>query len=161
MLFPAWARRAHLSAHLPLVPLVLAALLFAPALVAADVTGPSAPVGADSPAAQQPQGILGSPFMLFIMIGGIVLFMFMTNRTQKAEEAKKKAMIESLKPGQKVVTTFGMVAEIDRIGAQGTTIWLLQGEGKSAIPVEYLRSAIANPYDPTPAATTDKNGKPK
>jgi len=157
MLSSAWARRAR-----RFVPsaLALAAVLAAPALVAADVTGPSAPVGAD-PSAAQPQSPLGSPIFMFVVLGGIMLFMFIsTSRANKAEAAKKQALFESLKPGMRVVTTFGLIAEIERLGTQGDTIWLLQGEGKNAVAVEYLRTAVASKYDPTPAAT-DKNGKAK
>jgi preprotein translocase YajC subunit len=159
MLSTAWARRAR-----RLVPFTfaLAALLAAPALVAADnVTGPTAPVGTD-PSATPPPTLMGSPYFMLVVLGGMMLFMFITSsRTTKAEAAKKQALFDSLKPGMRVVTTFGLIAEIERLGTQGDTIWLLQGEGKNAVAVEYLRTAIASKYDPTPAATADKNGKAK
>jgi preprotein translocase YajC subunit len=131
-------------------------VLVAPLLPGADI-GPSAPSGQDATAA--PHSFFDSGMMLPVFAVAMIAFMLLSSRSQaKAEEAKKKALFESLKPGQKVVTTFGMIAEIERMGSQSDTVWLLQGEGKNAIAVEYQRSAIASKYEPAPAAPAP--GKP-
>jgi preprotein translocase YajC subunit len=156
--FPPWVRR--LPAYAPAL-IVLAAIALGPALFAADGGGggPSAPTTGNDPGAAQPS-MWGSNIMLLVVFGALMLFMLLTSsRSAKAEEAKKKALIESLKPGMKVVTTSGMIAEVERIGAQGDTLWLTLGEGKGAVQVEYLRTAIASRHEPAAAATAAANGK--
>ncbi|WP_200763445.1 preprotein translocase subunit YajC [Nitrosophilus alvini] len=54
-------------------------------------------------------GILGSLFPLIIIF---VIFYFLIIRPQQQQAKKHKEMVESLKKGDKIITTGGIVAEV-------------------------------------------------
>ena len=60
-------------------------------------------------------GLMGGP--MFLLIGFVVLFYFLLMRPQSKERAKRTAMIQALKPNDRVLTvggTYGVVFNVNR-----------------------------------------------
>lgn len=114
-------------------------------------TGTADPAGAPAGAAPAAAAAGSAPNMLTMLLPFLILvpFLFLSFRRQKKEQAARG----SLKKGDRVVTTAGLIGELvdldEKIGkvkiAPGTT-------------VQVLASALT-PYDPAPAA--DKKGSSK
>ena len=102
---------------------------FEPAGAAGNVTAApaAAPVAADAkaaatdakdagkigeqPAGEQPKGMFDNSF-IFILLGVMVLMIFMSSRSRKKQEKKRRELLDSLKKGDKVVTIGGICGVI-------------------------------------------------
>ncbi|MGL4662581.1 MAG: preprotein translocase subunit YajC [Culicoidibacterales bacterium] len=69
--------------------------------------------------------------IMVVILGG---FLFFTSRSEKKREATKMSFVDSLKPGDKVVTTFGLYGTIDSIA--DTTLVLKMLDGKSMLRID-------------------------
>ena len=98
-------------------------------------TVPGAPGGA-------PAAAPGGDSMIFIMIGGMILFMWLlVIRPQKKEEKRRKALIDSMKPGHQVVTIGGVHGEVVTVGE--LTVELNVTKGDKPLVMTFNRGAIA------------------
>ena len=80
--------------------------------------------------------------MIFIMIGGMILFMWLlVIRPQKKEEKRRKALIDSMKPGHQVVTIGGVHGEVVTVGE--LTVELNVTKGDKPLVMTFNRGAIA------------------
>lgn len=61
-------------------------------------------------------------FVMMLVMGFLVLMMFTTVRKQKREERERKAMVDSLKTGAKVVTVGGIHGTVVRKGEESVDI---------------------------------------
>ena len=105
-----------------------------PELASTPATVPGVPGGA--PAAP------GGDSMIFIMIGGMILFMWLlVIRPQKKEEKRRKALIDSMKPGHQVVTIGGVHGEVVTVGE--LTVELNVTKGDKPLVMTFNRGAIA------------------
>ena len=106
-----------------------------PAPASAPTTAPG-PVGA--PATASPFG----DSSMFILIGGMILFMWLlVIRPQKKEEKRRKALIDSMKPGHQVVTIGGVHGEVVSVGE--LTVELNVTKGDKPLVMTFNRGAIA------------------
>lgn len=80
----------------------------------------------------------GSPFSMFIpIIGMLVIFYFLLIRPQQKRQKETQRMIESLRKGDRVVTTSGLYGNI--IGIKENMVVLKIAEN---VKVEMLKSAV-------------------
>lgn len=117
-------------------------LLIATAGFAAD--GGPAPASAPVAPAGAPAGAPPSAFdpTFFILIGGMILFMWLlVIRPQRREEKRRKELIDSMKAGHQVVTIGGIHGEVQSVG-EGT-VDLLVGKGEKPVVMTFNRGAIA------------------
>lgn len=88
----------------------------------------------------EPQGLFGSGSTMFIMMGLLFVVMyFLMIRPQRKEEKRKQEMMASLKKGDQVVTTSGIIGSVAQV--KDDTVTLNVGNGSK---IEFLRSAIGN-----------------
>lgn len=69
--------------------------------------------------------------MMILVLGGIL---FYSSRGEKKRENAKQTFVDSLKPGDKVVTTFGLYGTIDSIAEQTLVLKML--DGKSMLRID-------------------------
>lgn len=69
--------------------------------------------------------------LMIVVLGG---FLFFTSRSEKKRETTKKTFAESLKPGDKVITAFGLYGTIDSIAEKTVVLKML--DGKSMLRVD-------------------------
>jgi len=88
-----------------------------------------------------PQGGGNGPAALLIQMAPIILvlgiFFFLVIRPQQRERQKREAMLSSLKKGDRVITSGGLVGTIVGLGEQTVTLRIAD-----SVRVECLRSAI-------------------
>jgi preprotein translocase subunit YajC len=65
----------------------------------------------EQPAGEQPKSMFDNSF-IFILLGVMVLMIFMSSRSRKKQEKKRRELIDSLKKGDKVVTIGGICGVI-------------------------------------------------
>ena len=107
-----------------------------PAQASTPTTVPGSPVGA--PATASPFG----DSSMFILIGGMILFMWLlVIRPQKKEEKRRKSLIDSMKPGHQVVTIGGVHGEVVSVGE--LTVELNVTKGDKPLVMTFNRGAIA------------------
>lgn len=83
----------------------------------------------------------GSPYTMFILMGGVVLFFyFMIMRPQKKREQARRDMIGKLKTGDKVVTASGIIGEIVEINDNDA---VLKIDARKDVRMRVRRAAIA------------------
>lgn len=94
-----------------------------------------AQAGSAAPAQQQqPGGMFNFGFMVIIF----VLFYVMLIRPQRRREKERKAMINAVKSGDRVLLTGGLIGTISTVKEKTLTIKLAEN-----VKVEAVRSAIA------------------
>lgn len=69
--------------------------------------------------------------IMVVILGG---FIFFTSRSEKKRESKKVSFTDSLKKGDKIITTFGLHGTIDSMDE--STVVLKMLDGKSMLRVE-------------------------
>jgi len=82
--------------------------------------------------------------MQLIMMLGIILvgFYFLILMPQKKEKAERQKMLDSLKKGDRVVTTAGIHGKVVDIGKKGETE-VVTVECARNVQIDFSRSAIA------------------
>lgn len=92
-----------------------------------------------APAQQAPggaAGLLGSPFVLMILMFGV--FYFLVIRPQSKKAKLHQQMLSELKAGDDIVTSGGMIGRITGIKDDQVTLEVQQG-----VRIRILRSAIS------------------
>lgn len=88
------------------------------------------------------QGGMGGQTMTMIMMAGMVLiFYFMIIMPQSKQQKARKAMLESLKVGDKVLTTSGIYGLITKMGKGDGSLRVRVAQG---VEFRMARSAIAS-----------------
>jgi preprotein translocase subunit YajC len=86
----------------------------------------------------------GSPYgMLFLIVGIFAIMYFFMIRPQKKQQQKKQEMINSLKPGDKIMTTGGIYGEVKQI-KEGTIRIQIDDHAR----IEIAKSAVATVVTP-------------
>ncbi len=94
----------------------------------ANTAAPSAPVK-DGSSAPPDSGMAGmTQIILFGLI--IVIFIFFFRRSQKRQADDQQKMIDSLKPGQKVMLTSGMFGRIAKVSKEEREVVLTVDENR-------------------------------
>jgi preprotein translocase subunit YajC len=80
----------------------------------------------------------GSGLMTMLMFGSIfAIFYFMIIRPQKKQADQRKAMIEAIKRGDKVITSGGLFATVKDVKADRVVVTIAEG-----VKVEVAKTAI-------------------
>ena len=109
-------------------------------------------------AADQQGGLMPTLIMLAPLI---LVFYFLLIRPQRQKEKERRAMLDRVKKGDKVVTTGGILGEVVRVGEREIVI-LVDKEKNTRLRV--LRTAIYGIIGPeageggTPAETSKEGG---
>jgi preprotein translocase subunit YajC len=74
-----------------------------------------------------------------------VIFYFLLFRPQQKKEKTRQSMLNSLKRGDKIVTSGGLVGAIHRIGDKELVLEIAEG-----VRINVIRSAVADVYSKTP-----------
>ena len=109
----------------------------------ADPTPGSAVTGAtgDGSGAAGGGGDAFSTWLMPVMLLGLVAFMyFVLIRPQKKEQDKRKAMLSSLKQGNRVVTIGGLHGTVVRVGEK--TVDIRVSEGKDPVVLTFNLAAV-------------------
>jgi len=113
------------------------------AAVAEDGGPPMAPIAPTTPPGGAP-GAAQSGFdpMIFIMIIGMILFMWLLIfRPQKKEEARRKELINSMKPGHRVITIGGIHGDVVSVGEKTVEVAITKGD--KPVILTFNRGAIS------------------
>ncbi len=124
--------------------IALASLLIVVTTAMAEDGGPtSAPSAPAVPPGGVPGGQQGGfdPFIL-IMIVGMFLFMWLlVFRPQKKEEARRKELINSMKPGHRVITIGGIHGDVVSVGEKEVELAVTKGD--KPVIMTFNRGAIS------------------
>jgi preprotein translocase subunit YajC len=106
----------------------------------AQTTGPVAPTSQPAAAAGDAPGIfqlLRSPMVPIVVI--MLVFVVMTSRSRKKQEAQKQAMIDSMKRGDRVQTIGGVLGNVVEVRDDRVLLKLDEGNNTKAW---FVRPAI-------------------
>lgn len=101
----------------------------------------------------------GASDTLILMVALFAIFYFLLIRPQQKERKKRQEMINSLKKGDRIITTGGLCGRITAADNAKVTL-----EISDKVRVRVLRSSIASldqPAPKTPAAKDDKTDPKK
>lgn len=115
------------------------------ALLAQDAAGGGQPGGAPNPVqgapdptaggSAPPRSVCGDPSFLLLMVLMWGVFYFLVIRPQRKQEKARKALLESLKAGDKVRTRGGIVARVAKV--KDNLVFVRVGDEKQIeIPIE-------------------------
>jgi preprotein translocase subunit YajC len=117
--------------------------------------------GTTAPAATGAAGIEGGPssmiqaFLPLIVI--FVLFYFIILMPNKKEQKKHAEMLKALKPGDKIITTGGIVGVIEKIVEAEDIIRIRTGENTLInMKRSYVSARVEKPAENAVAATPEK-----
>ena len=84
----------------------------------------------------------GNPLvnMLVIMVPMIVLFYFLLIRPQRKQEAQRRAMIDSLKKNDRILTNGGLIASVTNVSDEEITIRVDEARD---VKVKIARNAVS------------------
>ena len=88
-------------------------------------------------AEQQPGGLLGSPILMMVLVFGVMWLFFI--RPQSKERKKMEEMRKTLKKGDKVMTSAGILGTVTNIDETGTTVTVRTG---STTFIDFDKQAI-------------------
>ena len=88
-------------------------------------------------AEQQPGGLLGSPIIMMVLIFGVMWLFFI--RPQSKERKKMEEMRKTLKKGDRVMTSAGILGTVTNIDETGTTVTVRTG---STTFIDFDKQAI-------------------
>jgi preprotein translocase subunit YajC len=100
--------------------------------ILADATATPSPVGQPGSPGAQPtpvQSLFGSPLILIVLMIVMMYFMMIRPQSQRAKQQAK--LIESLKSGDKVVTTSGIVGVV--VTVKDKTVSLRSSDAKMEV----------------------------
>jgi preprotein translocase subunit YajC len=83
-----------------------------------------------------------------------VIFYFLLFRPQQKKEKARQSMLGSLKRGDKIVTSGGLVGTIHRIGDKELILEIAEG-----VRINVMRSAVADVYSKTPELSKEPEDK--
>ena len=87
--------------------------------------------------AEQQPGLLGSPILMMVLIFGVMWLFFI--RPQSKERKKMEEMRKTLKKGDRVMTTAGILGTVTNIDETGTTVTVRTG---STTFIDFDKQAI-------------------
>jgi preprotein translocase subunit YajC len=97
----------------------------------------------------QPQG---GGFQLFIIMGGFILiFYFLMLRPQRKQQRERQAMLESIKKGDRIQTTGGLIGVVTAAEPKELTVRIAP-----EVRVKIARIAIAGVIPSTETTSSDK-----
>jgi preprotein translocase subunit YajC len=98
-------------------------------LADATATPPAAPAGTPGAQPTTAQSLFGSPLILIVLMVVMMYFMMIRPQSQRAKQQAK--LIESLKSGDKVVTTSGIVGVV--VTVKDRTVSLRSADAKMEV----------------------------
>ena len=87
--------------------------------------------------AEQQPGLLGSPILMMVLIFGVMWLFFI--RPQSKERKKMEEMRKTLKKGDRVITSAGILGTVTNIDETGTTVTVRTG---STTFIDFDKQAI-------------------
>ena len=87
--------------------------------------------------AEQQPGLLGSPILMMVLIFGVMWLFFI--RPQSKERKKMEEMRKTLKKGDRVMTSAGILGTVTNIDETGTTVTVRTG---STTFIDFDKQAI-------------------
>ena len=87
--------------------------------------------------AEQQPGLLGSPILMMVLIFGVMWLFFI--RPQSKERKKMEEMRKTLKKGDRVMTSAGILGTVTNIDGTGTTVTVRTG---STTFIDFDKQAI-------------------
>jgi preprotein translocase subunit YajC len=94
---------------------------------------------------QQPSSPWSGQWLLFVMLGAIVLLMVFSGRTRRKQEAKRKDMLSSMKKGDRVTTIGGVIGTLIELRDNEVVIKV---DEQNNVRMRFLRSAIHSVGEP-------------
>ena len=88
-------------------------------------------------AEQQPGGLLGSPILMMVLVFGVMWLFFI--RPQSKERKKMEEMRKTLKKGDRVMTSAGILGTVTNSDETGTTVTVRTG---STTFIDFDKQAI-------------------
>ena len=117
------------------------------------VSAPSAPTGAPGAAPSGAQAAFDPTF--FVLIIGMILFMWLlVIRPQKKEEKRRQELINSMKPGHRVITIGGIHGDVVSVGEKEVEVAITKGD--KPVVVTFNRGAISTNVTLADEAKTTK-----
>ena len=110
-------------------------------------------VFADGNTAKQSSSLLS----FLPMIAFIVIMYFLLIRPQQKKQKQHKALIDSIKKGDKVMTNSGLIAVVDKVENDQEVIL----EITNGVKCRFLKATIMNVINDNPTNTTAANNKPQ
>ncbi|MFT7485203.1 MAG: preprotein translocase subunit YajC [Candidatus Paceibacteria bacterium] len=104
----------------------------------------------EGPAGEEAQG--GNQLLLLAMIGAIFWFVLIAPERKKRKE--RENLMETLKKGDRIMTTTGMYATISQIHGDVVTLQIADG-----VRVKFSRAAVQGPADPDEKKREGGNAK--
>ncbi|MDR1546505.1 MAG: preprotein translocase subunit YajC [Deltaproteobacteria bacterium] len=106
----------------------------------------------------QPQGGGGGMQMILLLGGFFVIFYFLMLRPQKKQQRERQNMLDSIKKGDRIQTTGGLLGEVTAVGDKELTVRIAP-----EVRVKIARTAIAGVLRSTsePAAVKPDLSKPE
>lgn len=87
--------------------------------------------------AEQQPGLLGSPILMMVLVFGVMWLFFI--RPQSKERKKMEEMRKTLKKGDRVMTSAGILGTVTNIDETGTTVTVRTG---STTFIDFDKQAI-------------------
>jgi preprotein translocase subunit YajC len=111
-------------------------------VVFAQAGGEAAPAAGQQATSPQPTSPLGSFTMFIPIIAIMIVFMWMSSRSQKKRDTQRRLMIDNVKPKDRVVTIGGLYGRV--VSVKGNKLVLCVDENKD-VRVTVNKSAISRP----------------
>lgn len=99
-----------------------------------------------------PGGLLTTNLLMIVVM--VVMFYLLLIRPQQRRFKEHRTMLDSLKKGDKVLTSGGLIGTVDSIDSENGEVVVDLGHG---VKVTALRSTIQTRIDPKPANDTAKS----
>ena len=104
--------------------------------------------------AEQQPGLLGSPILMMVLIFGVMWLFFI--RPQSKERKKMEEMRKTLKKGDRVMTSAGILGTVTNIDETVTTVTVRTG---STTFIDFDKQAILRVINPEVQAEEKKDEK--
>lgn len=110
---------------------------------AATTGTPGAPTtgapGAPGTPVQRPPSLFGDSMFLFILMGGLVLMIIFSMRTQRKERKKREEILGSLKKGDRIQTIGGLLGTVVEVRDDRV---IIKADENNNTKLTFVRSAI-------------------
>ena len=131
------------------------ALLGQGAPIGAPESSATAAAGGAAPAAARGPAGCGGPEQILFMLGMLVLFYFLLIRPQQKKAKQHKAMTDSLKRGDSVITSSGIFGRITAVEGNIVTVEIAKGTA-----IRILKSAVGGIANTETEEQLAKNPQP-